>query len=186
MKHISQALNEAFMKFPKHKPARSEAPSAQEVRELLEYDPHSGIFRRKVSAGRWAAGTTVGSLDQQGYIEVSVKGYRTRAHRLAWLYVTGEWPCLEIDHINGHRSDNRFSNLREVSRAANMQNLQGPKSGNKSGLLGVWRDKRDGRFYSQITVDGGRRVNVGVFDTAEEAYAAYIKAKRELHEGCTL
>jgi hypothetical protein len=104
-------------------------------------------------------------------------------HRAAWLYVHGKWPNGQIDHINGDRSDNRISNLRDVSHSVNQQNVHRPRRDNASGFLGVTRQKN--LWTSQVTVSG-KTLHLGLFKTPEEAASAYLEAKRKHHTGCTI
>lgn len=162
--------------------------SANELMAQLHYDPETGIFTRKViKASRFAKsqGESIGSLNDSGYVVISVNSKPQRAHRLAWLYMTGNWPSGEIDHINGVRTDNRWGNLRDVATRVNAQNKRSAMSHSKTGLLGASWNKRDERFVSRIKA-GKKYLSLGGFDTAEQAHAAYIKAKRRLHEGCTI
>lgn len=106
-------------------------------------------------------------------------------HRLAWLYVTGTWPSDQIDHVNGIRDDNRIFNLREATGPENNGNQRQARSDNKTGLLGVYWDKQHKKFSAKIMFSGKHKY-LGYFPTAEEAHAAYIKAKRELHSHCTI
>jgi hypothetical protein len=99
--------------------------------------------------------------------------------------MTGEWPQGEVDHINGVPSDNRWSNLRDVGRTKNAQNIRKPKSNGQSGFLGVSHRKDTGRYQAFITVERKRKT-LGCYATAEAAHAAYLEAKRQLHEGNTL
>ena len=101
------------------------------------------------------------------------------------LWITGAWPEHDVDHINGVRNDNRWSNLREVTRTVNIQNQRIAQTRNVAGLLGVSFEKARNKYKAGI-VAGGKYHNLGRFNTAEEAHAAYLKAKRELHEGCTI
>lgn len=160
--------------------------TARRLRELFTYSEDSGVFSRRVAKdGRFHIGQQVGTRKDNGYLHFSIDGRKYMAHRLAWLYVHGEWPVGDIDHIDGNRANNRIGNLRAVSRAVNLQNLRAPKSHNKStGLLGAYRHE-SGRFTSRIKVSG-RDKYLGLFDTAEQAHAAYLAAKREMHEGSTL
>lgn len=158
--------------------------TAQRLRDLLHYDPETGCFTRRIAHYGSPAGARVGSRHNEGYIRLHVDGRSYLCHRLAWLYVTGAWPTHDIDHLNGNRSDNRFANLRGVTRAVNLQNQRLVRSNNKhSSLLGAF--KKRGRWESKIRVDGAYR-HLGVFDTPEEAHAAYVAAKRRLHPGCTI
>jgi hypothetical protein len=97
----------------------------------------------------------------------------------------GEWPAQQIDHINMNRTDNRIANLRSVSPRVNSENRRTAQSQNLVGLRGVsWRDHCK-KWRSRITVHGVEH-RLGQFDTAEDAHAAYLEAKRRLHEGCTI
>lgn len=113
---------------------------------------------------------------------IGIDGKRYLAHRLAWFYVTGYWPEL-IDHVDGNRSNNAWSNLREANKLINQQNRHNESSFNETGLLGAFRV--GGRFKSSIRY-GGKSHHLGYFDTAEQAHAAYVSAKREHHVGCAI
>jgi hypothetical protein len=160
--------------------------TAGRLRELLDYDPGTGVFRWRANRGRVRAGGVAGSLSVSGYLKARVDGRSHWAHRLAWLYVHGEWPRGGIDHINGDRSDNRIGNLRDVPQRINAQNRRTARRDNtSSGLLGVdWHAHRQ-RWRARIRLRGGR-LDLGHFDTPEAAHAAYVEAKRRLHEGNTL
>lgn len=149
------------------------------VREMLDYDPETGVFRRKTA---WRRGRAVGASDGR-YLVMSIDRRKVYLHRLAWLYMTGRWPENKIDHINGDPADNRFSNLREASDEINSQNLRSAKARNATGLLGVSRKRH--RYEARIYF-AGRQVRLGVFDAPEEAHSAYVEAKRKFHEGCEI
>lgn len=156
---------------------------ARRLRELLFYDPASGVFTRRITVPRGKAGAVVGFNDGSGYLQIGIDLKKYRAHRLAWLYMTGQW-AEQIDHINGNRADNRWCNLRAATAAMNSQNQRRARRDNKStGLLGAYRNGK--RFMSQLLV-GGRCLYLGTFDSALQAHEAYIAAKRKQHEGCTL
>lgn len=160
--------------------------TADRGRELLIYDPETGVFTRRITAGKFLAGTIAGTESAVGYIYIGIDGMPRLAHRLAWMYVHGAWPADQIDHINGNKSDNRIANLRDVSRATNMQNLKGARKDNKSsGLLGVTFNRHAGKFAAQITVEGKMR-NLGLYGSPQEAHAAYLAEKRRVHHGCTI
>ena len=112
-----------------------------------------------------------------GYREIGIKNIRYLAHRLAWLYVHGEWPQHQIDHIDGDKLNNLIANLRLATNSQNGAN-RGAPADNTSGYKGVSRAKQ--RWRAVISVKGRYR-HLGTFGTAEEAYAAYCKAARELH-----
>jgi hypothetical protein len=157
--------------------------SAERLRGLLYYNPLTGEFMRIRRRGRTKIGERPGHTDEHGYSQIFVDGFRYKAHRLAWLYVHGVFPVGFIDHINGNKSDNRIANLRDADALINVQNLHGPKGRNASGFLGVSR-KRD-RWRASIRANG-KQLNLGSFDTPELAYESYVRAKRELHQGCTI
>lgn len=162
-------------------------PTAQRVRQVFDYNADTGIFKWKSClSDRSMNGEMAGGLDSIGYWMLSVDGGRFHAHRIAWLYVYGEWPKGVIDHINGDRSDNRIANLRDVTHAANIQNQRKASRANRSsGLLGAHWSERRGKWHSCITANGVAH-NLGYFVTAEEAHQAYLAAKRRLHPGNTL
>lgn len=156
------------------------------LRNLLSYDPETGLFTRLVvTCNKVKIGDIAGSLHYSGYIHIRVLGVIQNAQRLAWLYMTGSFPNGEIDHINGNRSDNRLSNLRDVSKSVNLQNQRKAQSSNKAKLLGVDYRKNLKKWVAQIQINGVKHY-LGTFSTPELAHAAYTKAKREIHEGCTI
>jgi hypothetical protein len=158
--------------------------NVERLRQVLNYDPGTGIFTWKIQPhARFRVGDVAGATRQDGYIHITVDKVHHLAHRLAWLHVSGEWPTQTIDHINGIKNDNRIANLREFSTGQNQQNRRKPHKTNKVGLLGVtWQA---GRFCANIQINK-KKIWLGRFDTADEAHAAYIDAKRRLHEGCTI
>lgn len=165
--------------------------TVEQLRQYLDYNGKTGqlIWRVNQSGRSNFVGRAAGCLSKQsGYILVglTVNGVRRlyRAHRLVWLHVTGAWPRDEIDHINQTRNDNRFENLRDVDRLTNAQNERRARKQSRTGLLGVTRVE-SGAFASHIETQGKLKY-LGRFDTAELAHAAYVDAKRKLHQGCTL
>lgn len=158
----------------------------EQVKKLFSYDPDSGVFTRLISTSRCVkVGQVAGSMNGDGYLQVKIDGHRYTMHRLAWLYVNGEWPKGVIDHLNGHRADNRIANLRDTTQKVNAQNKHKARSDSASRLLGVYKEKRGRRYRSHIWIDGRLHV-IGYFDTKEEAHAAYVETKRLKHEGCTI
>ena len=151
--------------------------TAARLRELLNYDPETGIFYwREKRRPRIKAGDRAGTFGVIGYRQIIIEGGHYTEHRLAWLYVHGEWPS-EIDHKNGVRDDNRIANLRIATRSQNVQNIAG-FSTNRSGFKGVGR--HNGRWRARIAV-GCRSIWLGHFKTAEDAYAAYCEAAHKYH-----
>ena len=156
------------------------------LRELFDYDPDRGVLIAKVARRDIAVGDPVMGTNSLGYRQISVDGKQYQAHRLIWLWVTGEWPSQNIDHRDGDRSNNRWNNLRDVCQRVNTENQRTARSTNVStGLLGAHRRNDTGRFTSRIK-HKGKSLCLGQFNSAEEAHAAYVIAKRILHVGCTI
>lgn len=153
------------------------------LKELLHYDPTTGVFTWRVTRGRTAKKGDIAGAAEKRYWAVSVEQRRYRAHRLAWFYVTGHWPEADVDHRNGDRRDNRLDNLRPTTRTVNMQNLRSAHADSCSGVLGA--SKSGAKWKAEISVAGKKR-HLGVFDTPEQAGRVYLAAKRVLHEGNTL
>ena len=145
--------------------------TAEKLRSILRYDPATGIFTWKVSTSNSVkVGDVAGCPGGAGYLQIRLQSRLHQAHRLAWMYVYGEWPKLTIDHINRNRSDNRISNLRDVSHKQNHQNRRKP-SNNTSGHSGVLWDKQKSKWKAQIT-HNQKKIHLGYFATIEEAIAA--------------
>lgn len=161
--------------------------TAERLREVLSYDIETGVFRWRTvpPKKKYLLGKVAGRIGTGGYVRIQVDGREYQAHRLAWLYVHGTFPRQQVDHIDGNRQRNAIANLRDVSASANQQNQRRAQSGSASGRLGAHPGKAPGRFYAMIAVDGVNRY-LGTFDGAEAAHAAYLAAKRALHEGCTI
>jgi hypothetical protein len=158
----------------------------ERLREFLNYDAETGVFTRKRNNGTAKTGDVAGWLEPHGYIKISICGRRYYAHRCAILFVTGEWPRESVDHIDGNRANNAFANLRCVGQQTNMQNQKVAQSRNKTGYLGVCFSKAAGKYMAECKGDDGTRRYLGLFDTAEKAYNAYLKAKRQTQKGCTI
>jgi hypothetical protein len=150
------------------------------LKELLSYDPDTGIFTNLTQRGKVKKGAVAGSKYSNGYIYIEVDYKRYRAHRLAWLYVYGEFPANQIDHINEIKDDNKIVNLRLATNLENQHNVSSLQLNNTSGFRGVfWRKNR--KKWKAIIYLNGRQKHIGHFDTAEEASEAYLAAKKELH-----
>ncbi len=165
----------------------TEKELAERVREILHYDPETGIFTRKVRlAQRHQAGDRAcGNPIKGGHLRVAFDSTKYLAHRLAWLYIHGEWPKGMIDHINGNPADNRLANLRDVNARINMENIRRARASNKSGYLGVYWHGQNGKWVARIQVDK-KGIYIGCFDDPKDAHEAYLEYKRKLHEGCTI
>lgn len=153
--------------------------TAERLRECLTYNPETGLFHWKEARRGLYVGDQAGCLAKHGYIFIRIDDRLYTGHRLAWLYVTGEWPKKNIDHINRVRSDNRFCNLREANQTENNQNMA-VRSDNTSGHTGVYWCKTSLKWYSRIRVNG-KKVSLGYFHSKEEAIAARDEAKLKHH-----
>lgn len=150
------------------------------LKELFHYDPNVGDFIRLIGrrGPNARAGDIAGCDNGKGYIRIYVDGAAYKAHRLAWLYIYGDWPA-DVDHIDGDRANNRIANLRSVTKAENAIN-QGVYKNNTSGLKGVSYYKRGKKWKAQIQVSGKKK-GLGYFETKEAAYRAYQEASKNMH-----
>jgi len=127
--------------------------NAETVRGLFDYSPDSGVFVNKVTRGNKRKGTVAGIIDHTGYVRITINRVPYLAHRLAWLYVYGEWPAKDIDHKNRNRSDNRITNLRLADKSENQFNKSVAFS-NKLQLKNICETKHlvNGIWYSYYKV----------------------------------
>lgn len=147
------------------------------LRSVLHYSPRSGVWTWRVDMGNKTAGRVAGFTRPDGYYYIMIKRKIFSAHRLAWLYMTGEWPPARIDHKRGIGFDNRWARIRLATHSQNLANT-GPYKTNTSGYKGAFLHKPSGRWFSAISVQG-KRHHLGYFDTAKLAHAAYAKAARK-------
>ena len=160
--------------------------SHDEVLSILDYDQETGLFKWKKARHGRQIGKIAGTKTHNGYIQICITTDKARAylaHRIAWLYVYGEFPSMAIDHINGIKTDNRIVNLRLATTFQNAHNLRKHKSRSKSGLLGVCTEGN--RYRARIRVHG-KDITIGSFSTPEEAHNAYLEAKRKHHDYCEI
>ena len=147
--------------------------------DYLSYNPDTGLFTWVMNPVRSKlVGEIAGNANKRGYISIWINGFHFSAHRLAWAMSNGEWPLLDIDHINEDKSDNRICNLRHASRSENMFN-RGTNKNNTSGMKGVTFCKCTGMWRAQMMVNR-KSVKVGRFKSREEASAAYLQKAKEL------
>jgi hypothetical protein len=143
----------------------------EKLKEILDYNPDTGIFTWKVSkAKRIKVGSVAGCKNNLGYILIRIDGKIYLAHRLAWLYTHGDFPLNCIDHINQIKDDNRICNLRDVTVSENMQN--------QSQVLGY--TKNGSKYKATITLNN-ILYQLGSYATKEQARQAYLNAKIKLH-----
>jgi hypothetical protein len=155
------------------------ALTQSDLREVLDYDPATGIFRWKVALSfRTRVGQIAGSNHGNGYLEIGINGESYYANRLAWLYMTGEWPKGHVDHRDLNRRNNRWDNLRDATHGQNVQN-SGPRRHNASGYKGVTLLKSK-KWHARIMAN--RKLHIlGNFATKSEAVTAYNEAAKRLH-----
>jgi len=140
------------------------------LKEVLHYNPGTGKFTWILSRGRVSKGHSPSHISSGGYLKVKVDGVLYSQHRLAILYMTGCFPVDEVDHINHIRADNRWSNIRPVTRSENKRNSTIRKD-NSSGNVGVlWYPKY--KKWSATICSGGRRVFLGYHETIAAAISA--------------
>lgn len=163
--------------------ARKPVLTAERLRDLLEYDPATGIFRWRIAGrrvnpheGKEAGAVSRGRVNS---IVIRIDCRMYHASRLAWLYVYGEWPRGFVDHKNRDRLDNRIDNLRDATRAQNGWNSTRSRH-NTSGHKGVGFVKPTGKWRAIITCNGKAHF-LGGFLTKEEAVHAYHAAAELLH-----
>lgn len=150
---------------------------------MFDYRPETGEFIWRIQCGQMLPGKVAGSLGSRGYWYITVNKQPFLAHRLVFLWMTGNWPAGVVDHINWVKTDNRWENLRDVSQMVNLQNRSTPYASNKCGYLGVRRHQDKWRARIKVA---GKEVDLGCHATPEIAHQAYLEAKRRLHAGCTI
>lgn len=152
----------------------------ENLKRIVDYDPETGIFTRKVKSSNQKAGAVLGTKNSGGYLIAMVGRKRYSLHRLAWLYFYGRMPHGDIDHINGVRDDNRIDNLRECSRSKNCMNKK-INSNNVSGVKGVGWHAQSGKWRARI-MTGYKSVFLGRFDSVKEAEKAIVEARNKMHK----
>ena len=138
------------------------------LKEVAIYNESSGVFTWAVSRGGFVKHGQPCGCVTNGYVCIAIDGKRYKAHRLAWLYVYGDFPKLCIDHIDGDKSNNRISNLRQASHSENIQNQRRATKANSSGLIGASQYKRTNKWQSVIGINGKNK-HLGYFKSAAEA-----------------
>jgi hypothetical protein len=146
------------------------------MREILEYNPETGVFVWLRTKSKARTGEEAGFIDVHGYRRISINGVKHYAHRLAWWFVYKEWPSHVIDHINRVRTDNRISNLRAVTQKENGLNCNLSKN-NSSGATGVSFDKRRLKWQAYIH-RAGKKISLGSYENIGNAKRARKVAEK--------
>jgi len=148
------------------------------LKELLNYDPFTGIFTWKVHRSRLArAGSVAGTVNPNCYVAIKIDQRLYQAHRLAFLYMLGRWPKGDVLHTDGRTTDNRWHMLGEGTRAENMKD-QKIRYNNKSGVTGVSRRNSRHKWRARIKINN-KEINLGYFKDKADAIAARRSAERE-------
>ena len=142
----------------------------KEVRRLYTYEPETGKLICNTDRRKMPKGSDPCRNHARGYLMVKVGDKYILAHRVIWAIHYGEQPPTEIDHKNRNKRDNRISNLRGATRSENVRNSMGKG----------YSVMRNGRYQAAVKLNG-KRIAIGTYDTPEEAHAAYINKKKELH-----
>lgn len=151
------------------------------LKELLDYNPITGRFTWTLStSNRVKKGSDAGSITNNRYVEIGIDGGSYTAHRLAFLYMLGYFPENDIDHKNGIRNDNRWCNLRHVTRSCNSQNRKLP-SRNSSGFIGVYKHSKNNSWIANIKI-GEKRVTIGSFNSPELAAVARVNFENNCYD----
>jgi len=149
----------------------------QRLKEVVDYNPETGVFINRIKRGPCYVGKVLGSPDPLGYIHITVDSRSYNAHSLAWLYVYGKFPSIDIDHVDQIKANNWISNLRLANRTQNCGNVA-PTKANMSGLKGVYWRASHKRWIAQIRFEKKNK-HLGVFYCKIEAAKAYDKAALE-------
>lgn len=163
---------------------KNQPPSIDRLREVYEYNEKTGVLVYRASRS-WntRAGMPAGCINSKGYIYVTIDGKSMLAHRIAWAIFYGRYPSGFIDHVNTNKTDNRIENLRDVTAAMNRQNQRSAMRNSGTGYLGV---RRSGNKFMANIKTNNKSAYLGTFTNAEDAHAAYVRAKREAHPGNTI
>ncbi len=162
-------------------------------REYFNYDPLSGSMKWKTRSIQYTrggftgkyesdreSGSECGTIVRKGYRRVKVNGASVMVHRIAWEILNGPIPDgLQVDHINGRKSDNRAINLRLATNSQNQCNSLA-RCDSKSGIRGVYWHSRIGKWAAQITAERNK-IHLGYFDTIEEASNVRKNAENVYH-----
>ncbi len=149
----------------------------ERLKELLHYDPDTGVFLYIKSRHRIIAGTIAGHKGRHGHLHLQIDRKKYQCHRLAFLYMTGHFPKHGTDHINGVKDDNRWVNLRDATYKENNRNAK-IRSDNSSGFGGVCWHKRSKKWMASIR-DDGKNIYLGSYLSKSDAITARKAASKK-------
>lgn len=155
------------------------AITQERLKELLSYDPLTGVFLWKTPRRHGWVGKRAGCLHHSGYRCIVVDGRFYWAHRLAWVWMTGQQPPPQVDHVDRDKDNNTWLNLRAATASQNRANAK-VNSNNRSGLKGVSYFPRHGTWGAYIKKNG-HKIWLGSFASPDAAHAAYAEAARQVH-----
>lgn len=147
------------------------------LKSILHYNPDTGVFTWIIDSHKAKAGDIISTVNN-GYVRPTINNKRYYAHRLAWLYMTGEFP-KQIDHIDLNKINNKWENLRLANDSQNNFNKDKTIL-NTSGFKGVSWYKNANKWRAEIKAYG-KRLRIGYFTSIEDAAAAYKEAAKKLH-----
>lgn len=152
--------------------ALSDKLTVKRLKEILLYNPNSGVFVWRVAPCRSVqAGQVAGRLSNRGYIQIGISCRVYSAHRLAWFYTYGVWPAKDLDHKDRNKQNNAICNIREASQSENKANVEMHRD-NTSGVKGVSWDSQRQKWRAQIGFRG-KYMYLGLFNSKDNAAAAY-------------
>ncbi len=157
------------------------------LKKLVKYNPKTGKFIRVAKLTKQhnvfpCEHFTPKSITPYGYYQISIMGRPYPLHRLIFLYMTGKFPAQDVDHINGNRLDNRWTNLRQVTRQENLKNI-GIRSTNSTGHIGVHHRTDTGKFHAYIHHQGIKH-SLGDHFKIEDAIKARTEAEKKYDFHC--
>lgn len=154
-------------------------PTPSILREYFQYNPETGSIHWKKSSRNFKAGNVAGGKMSKGYMNIYFQKRTLKAHVVAYVLMTGEYPTKQVDHKDGNKANNIWANLRLATNAENQRNV-GLRTDNKSGVKGVYFHKQSGKWTAQITV-AGNMITIGRFSDKANAITARREAATNLH-----
>lgn len=162
---------------------RADFLTVEEVRRLFSYDPISGELTWNVSLSPSVSVGDVAGTKSEDYVNIHVNHRTFKAHVLAYVIVRGLWPENDIDHWDHDKQNNRWANLRHLTRSGNQQNHSGPNSNSTTGVRGVaFCPSRKKPWVGNITLNGKRTLRG--FDTKSQAEEWVLETRKHLHPFC--